>query len=139
MKAKKSTDNQLVDARLNFFKNVRDVTFEKMKEVVHKMDLIDFCLKELKGCEKLYGLMYIFTELGDLEQPDIHLIRKTNILVIGDMMNMDTYFINSMCDMIVDNFYSFDRLKDGYLVNHNFVEMEKYIEMRINAAHERKN
>jgi len=125
--------------RFEFYKNVGDVTFEKMKQVVNKMDLITFCLEDLKGCEKLYGLMFIFTELGDLEQPDIDLIKKTSILIIGDMMNLEDDMINNFVDVIVETFHSFDKLSDGYLVNHNFVEMEKYLDMRITASLEQNN
>jgi hypothetical protein len=115
--------------RIKFFRKIGDVTLAKLEEK-RGQDLITYCLEELQGCEKLYGLMFIFTQLGDLKEEDSFLIGLTSTLVIGDMMNMEDEFINRMTDNIIESFYSFDRLKDGYLVNHNFDEMEKYLEIR---------
>jgi hypothetical protein len=106
-----------------------------------KDDLITYCLEELKGCEKMYGIMFIFVETdGDeLSKEDKEMIEFCTILIIGDMFNFSTDFVNMMCDDIFDNFYSFDKLRDGYLVTHNFVEMEKYLKMRKTASQEQNN
>jgi hypothetical protein len=48
------------------------------------------------------------------------------------MAEQETEFINRTCNTIIDEFYSLDKLRDGYLVTHNFIEMEKYLEMRRN-------
>ena len=132
MKAKKPTTN--ID-RLNYYLKVSDVTIDKLQE--KKDDLITYCLEELEGCERLYGLMFIFTEVdesGNVGSEDKELIRKCSTLIIGDMINQPQDFVNEMVETIVGEFYTFDRLKEGYLVTHNFDEMEKYLNMRINAS-----
>ena len=135
---KKYTDDQLVDVRFNFYKSIRDSTIDKLRE--KEQDLITFCLEELEGCEKLYGLMFIFVEMGnDLDDEDKKLIEFCTILIIGDMAQMERSFVNNMIDNIIDNFYSFDKLRDGYLVNNNYEEMNKYLEMRKTASQEQNN
>tara|TARA_R110000868_G_scaffold76018_1_gene219045 strand:- start:1803 stop:2216 length:414 start_codon:yes stop_codon:yes gene_type:complete len=132
MKAKKPTTH--ID-RLNYYLKVSDVTIDKLQ--VQKNDLITYCLEELEGCERLYGLMFIFTQMDEndnVEVEDRDLIRKCTTLIIGDMINQPQDFVNEMVETIVDEFYTFDRLKEGYLVTHNFIEMEKYLNMRINAS-----
>ena len=126
-----------MDKRFKFFKKIGNNTITKIQE--QKGDLITYCLEELQGCEKLYGLMFIFTEMGDMEEEDKELIRFSTTIIIGDMLNLKIDFINHMVDNIVDSFYSFDRLRDGYLVNHNFVEMEKYLKMRKSVGEEQNN
>ena len=126
-----------MDKRYKFYKKVADTTIDKLKE--KEQDLITYCLEELEGCEKLYGLMFIFTETGDMEEEDKDLIRFSTTLIIGDMMNMKTDFINPMIDNIVDEFYSFDRLRDGYIVNHNYDEIERYLHMRKTTGQEQNN
>ena len=135
---KKYTDDELVDVRFNFYKSIRDSTIDKLRE--KEQDLITFCLEELEGCEKLYGLMFIFVEMGkDLDDEDKKLIEFCTILIIGDMAQMKRNFVINMIDNIIDNFYSFDKLRDGYLVNHNYDEMNKYLEMRKTAGQEQNN
>ena len=132
MKAKKPTTN--ID-RLKYKLKLSYVTIYKIKK--NKDDLITYCLEELEGCERLYGLMFIFTEVdesGNVGSEDKELIRKCSTLIIGDMINQPQDFVNEMVETIVGEFYTFDRLKEGYLVTHNFDEMEKYLNMRINAS-----
>ena len=52
---------------------------------------------------------------------------------------MKRNFVNNMIDNIIDNFYSFDKLRDGYLVNNNYDEMNKYLEMRNTSGQEQNN
>jgi hypothetical protein len=136
---KKYTDDELVDLRFNFYKSVRDSTMIKLRE--KNDDLITYCLEELEGCEKMYGLMFIFVEMdGDeIGKEDRELIEFCTILIIGDMAQQQTEFINRTCNTIIDEFYSLDKLRDGYLVTHNFIEMEKYLKMRKTASQEQNN
>jgi hypothetical protein len=114
---------------------VSESALDKLEEQRNKMDLITCCLENLEGCEKLYGLMFIFTQLGDLKDNDeLNLIKTTSLLIIGDMVELDDDLINEIIDKTIDNFYSFDKLKDGYLVTHNFDEMKNYLDMRTNLA-----
>jgi hypothetical protein len=121
-----------MDKRFDFYKYIADSTIEKLEAQRNKMDLITYCLDELKGCEKLYGLMFIFTEIGKLAPEDADLIRYTNVLIIGDMMNLDDAFVEDVADKVVDSFYTFAKVNDGYLVDHNYVEMQRYFDMRKN-------
>ena len=124
--------------RFKYYKQIQDITFDKLKQQ-EGQDLITYCLEELQGCEKLYGLMFIFTELGDMDEEDKDLISKSTILIIGDMMKFEDEIVNAFANRIVDTFYSFDKLRDGYLVNHNYDEMEKYLEMRKSIGQEQNN
>jgi hypothetical protein len=124
-----------MDKRYDFYMMVSESALDKLEEQRNKMDLITYCLENLEGCEKLYGLMFIFTQLGDLDDNDeLNLIKTTSLLIIGDMVELDDDLINEIIDKAIDNFYSFDKLKDGYLVTHNFDEMKNYLDMRINLA-----
>ena len=124
-----------MDKRYDFYMMVSESALDKLEEQRNKMDLITYCLENLEGCEKLYGLMFIFTQLGDLDDNDeLNLIKTTSLLIIGDMVELDDEFINEIIDKAIDNFYSFDKLKDGYLVTHNFDEMKNYLNMRNNLA-----
>jgi hypothetical protein len=137
---KKNKEDKLVDERFNFYKSVRDSTMSKLIE--QKNDLITYCLEELEGCEKLYGLMFIFVETDNndnVDKEDKELIEFCTILMIGDMLKFENELINALVNRVVDLFYSFDKLRDGYLVTHNFVEMEKYLKMRKTAGQEQNN
>jgi hypothetical protein len=125
--------------KLEFYKTITDSTLDKFNER-NFQDLITYCLEELQGCEKMFGLMFIFTEMdNDVSPEDKDMIKFCTILIIGDMMEMDSYFTNSMCDNIIDMFYSFDKLKDGYLVTYDFPEISRYLEMRKKAVEESYN
>ncbi len=131
--------DKTIKKKLDFYKSVTDSTLDKFNERNFK-DLITYCLEELEGCEKMFGLMFIFTEIDeDVSPEDKEMIKFCTILIIGDMMNMDRDFTNSMCDSIIDVFYSFDRLKDGYLVTYDYPEMSRYLEMRKTAVKESYN
>lgn len=136
---KKYKDDELVNVRFNFYKSIRDTTMTKLKE--QNNDLITYCLEELEGCEKMYGLMFIFVEMDSdkIDDEEKRLIEFCTILIIGDMAQQQTEFINRMCNTIIDNFYFLDKLRDGYLVTHNFDEMNKYLEMRKTAGQEQNN
>jgi hypothetical protein len=123
--------------RLEYYKEIGDVTLAKLGN--QGQDLITYCLDELQGCEKLYGLMFIFTEMGNMDEEEKDLVKKSTALIIGDMVKFEDEIINAFVNRIVETFYSFDKLKDGYLVNHNYDEMEKYLEMRMSAGKEQNN
>ena len=115
--------------KFDYFKNIGDTTIAKFKE--QKDDLMTYCMEELQGCERIYGLMFIFTVMEDkMDYEEKELIATCTALIIGDMLEMDTHFANSMCNNIVDMFYSFDKLTEGYLVTTNFDEMKRYLKMR---------
>lgn len=131
--------NKTTKKKLDFYNSVLDSTLDKFNER-NFQHLISYCLEELQGCEKMFGLMFIFTEMdNDVSPEDKEMIKFCTILIIGDMMNMDKHFTNSMCDNIIDMFYSFDKLKDGYLVTYDFPEMNRYLEMRKTAVEESYN
>jgi hypothetical protein len=123
--------------RLEYYKEIGDVTLAKLGN--QGQDLITYCLDELQGCEKLYGLMFIFTEMGNMDEEEKDLVKKSTALIIGDMVKFEDEIINAFVNRIVETFHSFDKLKDGYLVNHNYDEMEKYLEMRMSAGKEQNN
>ena len=88
--------------KLEFYKTITDSTLDKFNER-NFQDLITYCLEELQGCEKMFGLMFIFTEMDkDVSTEDKEMIKFCTILIIGDMMEMDSYFTNSMCNNIID-------------------------------------
>jgi hypothetical protein len=123
--------------RLEYYKEIGDVTLAKLGN--QGQDLITYCLDELQGCEKLYGLMFIFTEMGNMDEEEKDIVKKSTALIIGDMVKFEDEIINAFVNRIVETFHSFDKLKDGYLVNHNYDEMEKYLEMRMSAGKEQNN
>lgn len=89
-------------------------------------------MEDLKGAEKLYGLQFYFTtsEEVELNENEKDLITFTHSLIIGDLMNEDEELRNSLIDNVIDSFYDFDKLRDGYLVNHKFDDMEEFMEQR---------
>ena len=123
-----------VDERFKYFLKVKDSVFKKIEEdSIGKKNMLLFILEDLQGVEKLYGLQMFFTtsDENELTEEDKNLIITSHALIIGDLMGTDSNKVNDIVDNIIEQFYDFDKLRDGYLVSHNFEEMEDFIQQRI--------
>lgn len=125
-----------MDKRFKFYQSVRESVYDKLQnEREPNTDMIQYVLNELKGCEKLFGLRFIFTELNNnMEEEEKNLINDSTALIIGDMVDQEDNFINETIDVVIDTFYSFDKLKDGFLVGHDFDEIKNYLDTRLNTG-----
>jgi hypothetical protein len=123
-----------VDERFKYFLKVKDSVFKKIEEdSIGKKNMLLFILEDLQGVEKLYGLQMFFTtsDENELTEEDKNLIITSHALIIGDLMGTDSNKVNDIVDNIIEQFYDFDKLRDGYLVTQNFEEMEDFIQQRI--------
>jgi hypothetical protein len=122
-----------LDERFKYILKVKDSVFKKLQEdSVGKKNMLLFILEDLQGVEKLYGLQMFFTtdDVNELTEEDKNLIITSHAVIVGDLMGVDSNKVNDIVDNIIDRFYYFDKLRDGYLVNHNFEEMEDFIQQR---------
>lgn len=122
-----------LDKRFKYILKVRDTVFKKLQEdSVGKKNMLSYILEDLQGVEKLFGLQMFFTTSDENEftEEDKDIIITSHSLIVGDLMGEDIDKVNDIVDNIIEQFYDFDQLRDGYLITHRFEEMENYIEKR---------